>query len=144
MQLHGKGLVEQVKVAFEREFGTVVPLGSLDRRFIDFVDKRHEKLIAEAVAAAQAQADRELQSLSTSLNLVTKNKNLLEQKLQAEQKKMGDLFYDAEQLRADLHKEIKDYRGMKKKLKSIILEFRERLQDLRNREPHSLQETPQD
>ena len=34
---------------------------------------------------------------------------------------------DAEDVRADLHKEIKDYRVMKKKLKTVILQFRDRL-----------------
>ena len=47
----------------------------------------------------------------------------LEGQLEEEKRKVGDLFIDAEHLRSELHKEIKDYRKMKKSLKSIILEF---------------------
>lgn len=43
-----------------------------------------------------------------------------------------DLKNDAEEVRDDLHKEIKDYRIMKKKLKTVILSFRDRLEELRH------------
>ena len=53
-------------------------------------------------------------------------------KFYQEQSKVNKLFIDAENIRADLHKEIKDYRITKKKLKSIIVQFQDRLEDLRH------------
>ena len=70
----------------------------------------------------------------SQVTVLEQAKAILEAKLLDEQKKLSNLFIDAEQLRSDLHKEIKDYRSMKRKLKSIILQFKDRLEDLRNRE----------
>ena len=69
-------------------------------------------------------------------------KGRLETKLEAESKKLSDLWNDAEDIRASMHKEIKDYRAMKRKLKSIIVQFGDRLEELKRREiTRELQET---
>lgn len=54
--------------------------------------------------------------------------------MESDQRVLYDLKNDAEEVRDDLHKEIKDYRIMKKKLKTVILQFRDRLEELRNHE----------
>ena len=66
----------------------------------------------------------------TRIHELKESKISLEGQLEEEKRKVGDcsskltnLYIDAEHLRSELHKEIKDYRKMKKSLKSIILEF---------------------
>ena len=59
----------------------------------------------------------------TRIHELKESKISLEGQLEEEKRKVSDLFIDAEHLRSELHKEIKDYRKMKKSLKSIILEF---------------------
>ena len=73
----------------------------------------------------------------TKIHELKEAKISLEAQLEEEKRKVSDLYIDAEQLRSELHKEIKDYRKMKKNLKSIILEFQSRLQELRHREMNS-------
>ena len=73
----------------------------------------------------------------TKIHELKEAKISLEGQLEEEKRKVGDLFIDAEHLRSELHKEIKDYRKMKKNLKSIIVEFQSRLNDLRHREINS-------
>ena len=73
----------------------------------------------------------------TKIHELKEAKISLEGQLEEEKRKVSDLYIDAEQLRSELHKEIKDYRKMKKNLKSIILEFQSRLQELRHREMNS-------
>ena len=80
--------------------------------------------------------------MNAQINQLTGLKGRLEARLESESKKLRDICIDAEVIRASLHKEIKDYRNMKKKLKSIILQFGDRLEELKHREiTRELQET---
>ena len=92
-------------------------------RLTALVDQLHEKALADAVSEVQTRHQAERKNLMTKIHELKEAKISLEGQLEEEKRKVSDLFIDAEHLRSELHKEIKDYRKMKKNLKSIILEF---------------------
>ena len=110
-----------------------LPINTAER-LSEIVDGLHERAIAEVVKQLEEKYSKETADLKNQIEILQQTKALLEGKLLEEQRRVSNLFIDAEQLRSDLHKEIKDYRGMKKKLKSIILKFGDSLEELRNRQ----------
>ena len=80
-------------------------------------------MLKDALKEQKRAFEKVREGLQNELLASNQTKDQLESKLLAEQRKLQDLFIDAENLRAELHKEVKDYRRMKRKLKGIIVQF---------------------
>ena len=127
------GILEQAITILEKEHGKSQMKNS-EAKLSEIIEKLHTKKLDVAVKGERKQHKLETDTLNVRIKSLVAQKTKLEAKLETESKKLRDICIDAEVIRASLHKEIKDYRIMKKKLKSIILQFGERLEELKHRE----------